>query len=79
MFVMVPVVAVTVIGIVISGKLAHDAIAAVTVQVMVDHTSLQFHGDPVIAPFLPTHAGRVSVTVVCPDTEAGPLLVTRMM
>jgi hypothetical protein len=64
LFEIVPLSAVTFIGIVISGKFILVAIAAVTVQVIVLATTVQLHGHADRVPLWLTPTGRVSTTVV---------------
>jgi hypothetical protein len=75
----VPLVAMTFIGTVISGKYARAPIAAVTVHVRLPDTTLQFHGLADIFPFCMTPAGNISRTVVCHQTAAGHSFLTRII
>ena len=72
----VPVVAVTRTGTVISGKEAPEAITAEVVQVMICPETVQVHPAHVGGVVETTPAGRISFMVVTPVVEAGPSLLT---
>jgi hypothetical protein len=76
-FVIIPLVAVTFTGIVISGKLAFAAIIELFVHTIAT-VPVHVHPAGEIAPFNIIPDGSVSVTVVTPLVDAGPSFLTRM-
>jgi hypothetical protein len=77
--VIIPEVAVTFTGMVISAKLSPARVAALLLHVTDIPDTVQVHPIPLGVPFMMTPRGRRSFTVVWPVTTPGPLLVTRII